>query len=182
MEELERQWIAQAREGSTAHFARLVTQHQQAVRSFLRRLCGNHAEADDLAQEVFLVVWQQLHRFRTEGNFRAWLMGIAYRTYLSNKRSLLRRLLRNRRAIDDTVQSTPPTADALLDLQRALAELPAEKRAVAALCLGAEWSHSEAAIALDLPLGTVKSHAQRAREYLQQRLSGYAPAVPVENH
>src|ERR1022692_459487 len=96
MEEPEHQWIALTKEGSTAHFARLVTHHQQSVRAFLRRLCGNHAEADDLAQETFIVIWQQLHRFRSEGNFRAWLMGIAYRTFLSSRRSLLRRLRRDR--------------------------------------------------------------------------------------
>jgi RNA polymerase sigma factor (sigma-70 family) len=45
-------------------FARLVEAHQQAVRAFLRRLCGDRAEADDLAQEVFIAAWTGLDSFR----------------------------------------------------------------------------------------------------------------------
>ena len=53
--------VAAARAGSDAAFARLVSRHQGAVRGFMRRvLNGDHAEADDVAQEVFLTAWGSL--------------------------------------------------------------------------------------------------------------------------
>ena len=177
---VEGEWIVRAKQGSTSHFAKLVASHQQAVRTFLCRLCGNAAEADDLAQEVFITSWQRLDRFLDDGNFRHWLFGIAYRHYLANQRSLLRRLLRNRIALEAKEDVTSGEDHAALDLRMALAELPPEQRAVAALCLAADWSHTEAAQALQLPLGTVKSHIQRVRLLLQDRLSSYAPAAQAE--
>jgi RNA polymerase sigma-70 factor (ECF subfamily) len=50
-------------------FAPLVEAHQQAVRAFLRRLCGDPAEADDLAQEVFIAAWTSLDSFRRAQTF-----------------------------------------------------------------------------------------------------------------
>jgi RNA polymerase sigma factor (sigma-70 family) len=57
-----------------------------------------------------------------------------------------------------------------LALERAMAGLPAEQRACVALCLAAEFSHAEAAEALGMPLGTVKSHVSRGRARLLQAL------------
>src|SRR5690242_12836812 len=56
--------IGQARNGSKDAFARLVVLHQQPLRAFLRRLSGDWAEADDLAQEVFVIAWMNIVRFR----------------------------------------------------------------------------------------------------------------------
>jgi RNA polymerase sigma-70 factor (ECF subfamily) len=53
-----------------------------------------------------------------------------------------------------------------MTLEAAMKELPIDQRACVALCLGADFTHSEAAQALDLPLGTVKSHVQRGRARL----------------
>jgi hypothetical protein len=50
----EQAWARGAQTGSAEDFAQLVRLHQQALRAFLRRLCGNHADADDLAQETFV--------------------------------------------------------------------------------------------------------------------------------
>ena len=55
-------------------------------------------------------------------------------------------------------------------LERAMADLPLEQRAVVALCLAAEFSHADAAQALGLPLGTVKSHVTRGRARLMDAL------------
>jgi DNA-directed RNA polymerase specialized sigma24 family protein len=51
--------VAAVRDGSELAFNTLVDRHQQAVRMFLRRLLGNDADADDLAQETFLAAWTQ---------------------------------------------------------------------------------------------------------------------------
>ena len=159
--------IAQAQAGSTGAFARLVDAHQQAVRAFLRRLSGD-ADADDLAQETFLTAWRNLGRFEPGRSFRNWLMGLAYRKYLTAQRSLFRRMRRDAIAIEGVNENVSPggMAEARLDLARAMAAMPTDQRAAVALCLAAEFSHAEAAEALGLPLGTVKSHVARGKAKL----------------
>jgi RNA polymerase sigma factor (sigma-70 family) len=147
-------------------FAPLVAAHQQAVRAFLRRLCGDPAEADDLAQEVFIAAWTSLDRFRRGENFRLWLYGIAYRKFLASRRAAGRRRHREARAAEIAEQVENPDADARLDLQKAMMALSEPQRAAVALCLAAEVSHSDAAALLALPLGTVKAHVQRGRAIL----------------
>lgn len=141
--------------------------HQQAVRSFLRRALDDPADADDLAQETFLAAWSRLWRYRGEASFRSWLCAIAWKKALSHQRSRGR----ERRRIE-VLDPAPASscADARLDLERALKALPDDQRAAVALCLGAEFSHAEAAEALGLPLGTIKSHVQRGRAKLLQVL------------
>ncbi len=156
--------------GSAEAFARLVDRHQQAVRGFLRRLSGNHADADDLAQDTFLAAWGRLVTFRRSESFRAWLCGIAYRKWMGHRRSGARRSAREAEGLDDAPATVSP--DARLDAAAVLALLPADQRAAVALCLAAEFSHAEAAEALGLPLGTVKSHVARGRARLLEVLGG----------
>lgn len=168
--EAEAQWVEQARAGSSAAFGRIVDAHQQAVRAFLRRLCRNWAEADDLAQETFVTAWSSLGRFQGGRSVKLWMFGIAYRKFLTARRGDARRARREAESadLDATSPSGAGASDARMDAARALAQLAPEQRAAVALCLGAEFSHAEAAEALGLPLGTVKSHVQRGRAKLLQ--------------
>ena len=170
-EEDEQARVRDARAGSAAAFGRLVQMHQQALRAFLRRLCGNAADADDLAQESFVFAWEHIGRFDPARSFRPWLFGIAWRKYRERKRSWLRRLLRES-AVADSETSFESDPGLKLDLVKATESLPAEQRAAVLLCLGAEFTHVEAAEALALPLGTVKSHVARGREKLAAMLGG----------
>lgn len=164
--------VAAAKDGSTDAFSRLVERHQQAVRAFLRRTCGDWALADDLAQETFLAAWSKIGRLQAGASVRAWLCGIGYNKHLTARRGAARS-----RARDAVYQAErPPPAAAFaedrLALEAAMAELPPEQRACVALCLAADFSHAEAAEALGLPLGTVKSHVSRGRARLLQALGG----------
>ena len=156
--------------GSPDAFARLVDRHQQAVRGFLRRLSGNHADADDLAQETFLAAWGRLAAFRRSESLRAWLCGIAYRKWLSQRRAAGRRSAREQWSQEDAPPA--PSPDMRLDAATALGLLPQDQRAAVALCLAADFSHAEAAEALGLPLGTVKSHVTRGRARLVEVMGG----------
>ena len=160
-----------ARAGSADAFGRLVQMHQQALRAFLRRLCGNAADADDLAQEAFVFAWEHIGRFDPARPFRPWLFGIAWRKYRERKRSWLR-LVRRENAVAQKDTGFTPDPGLKLDLVKAAESLPVEQRAVVLLCLGAEFTHAEAAEALALPLGTVKSHIARGREKLAVMLGG----------
>src|SRR5690606_15536685 len=69
-------------------FGELVKRHQSAVRNLLRRLThGDHARADDLAQETFLKAHRHITRYRGDAAFSSWLYRIAYHTFLNDQRS-----------------------------------------------------------------------------------------------
>lgn len=162
--------VAEARAGSAAAFAGLVERHQQALRAFLRRACGDWALADDLAQETFLAAWSRLDQLKTGASVRAWLCGIGYRKHLTALRAGARDRAREARYEAERPPMPTAGADDRLALEAAMADLPAEQRACVALCLAADFSHAEAAEALSLPLGTVKSHVSRGRARLLQAL------------
>ena len=151
-------------------FAPLVEAHQQAVRAFLRRLCGDPAEADDLAQETFVAAWTGLDRFRGDADFRLWLYGIAYRKFLAGRRAAGRQRMREAAVADIAATVTNPDVEARIDLKNAMMALSEPQRAAIALCLAAGVSHGDAAALLELPLGTVKSHVQRGRAMLLSML------------
>jgi RNA polymerase sigma-70 factor (ECF subfamily) len=164
--------VAEAQAGSAQAFNRLVAQHQQAVRAFVRRLAGDWSDADEVAQQAFVAAWTQLRQFQRGRNFRLWLCGIAYRKFLAARRSAWRRRRREEIAAEGQAAVTVPAADDRLDVRKALGALPEEQRAAVALCLAAGYSHGDAAEALGIPLGTVKSHVQRGRETLLAALRG----------
>jgi len=92
---------------------------------------------------------------------RSWLFGIAYRSFLDHTRKTKRRqTLAQQQA---------------LDVERAMDSLPPDCRAVVMLCLLHGLTHSEAATATGLPLGTVKSHVGRGKTKLRAILTEYAP-------
>lgn len=162
--------IAAARRGDSRAFAALVDAHQQAVRGFLRRFTGAWADADDIAQEAFVTAWRRLDRFEGRSTFRSWVSGIGYRIARDARRAHGRALKRD----GDWAESQAPAEQAPIEDRMALADamaaLPEDQRAVVALCLGEGFSHTEASEILNLPLGTVKSHASRGRERLLQAL------------
>jgi RNA polymerase sigma factor (sigma-70 family) len=162
--------VAAAQGGSTEAFSRLVERHQQALRAFLRRACGDWAQADDLAQETFLAAWARIGRLKAGASVRAWLCGIGYNKHLTAMRSAGRERARGAAYEVDREETVDARPEDKLALEKAMAGLPAEQRACVALCLAADFSHAEAAEALDMPLGTVKSHVSRGRSRLMQAL------------
>jgi RNA polymerase sigma-70 factor (ECF subfamily) len=166
-------WVRDAQTGSAQAFSRLVRTHQQALRAFLRRLCGNHTDADDLAQETFVQAFALIGRLDPQRSFRAWLFGIGWRKFREGRRGWLRLLKRESR-FAETFEGSDCSDPALgMDLAAATAALPPEQRAVVLLCLGCEFTHAEASEALALPLGTVKSHIARGRERLKEMLGDW---------
>jgi RNA polymerase sigma factor (sigma-70 family) len=165
--------VKAARAGSDAAFGHLVRQHQSPVRAFLRRtLSGGWAEADDVAQETFITAWRSLRSLRDDVGFRPWLMGIAWRKAQDRLRGSLRAASRDRAWFD---AGPPPFEVSITDaiaITNAMRALPPDTRACVALCLADGWSHAEAATALGLPLGTVKSHVARGRARLLAVLGG----------
>ncbi len=165
--------IGLARSGDYAAFGRLVDMHQAAVRAFLRRVTGNYADADDLAQEAFARTWEVLNRFDGTSSLRTFICGVAFQYWRRARRAQSRRDVRETAYADlaDTqTDEAPERAAQRLALRKAMEELPEDQRAALALCLGQEFTHGEAGEILGLPLGTVKSHVTRGRARLQLAL------------
>ena len=158
-----------------AAFTELVQRHQSRVRTVLRRLTrGDTLLADDLAQETFVLAWKNLKRFRFEAQFSTWIYRIAFNAWQSEIRKKREVLM----DVDD--ESPPPGSDAFeempdvvsrVDLERAMAVLSDGERAAIAACYYADLSHEEAAKALGIPVGTVKTHVLRAKAKLKARLA-----------
>jgi RNA polymerase sigma factor (sigma-70 family) len=165
--------IGLARRGDLAAFGRLVDMHQAAVRAFLRRVSGNYADADDLAQEAFARTWEVLDRFDGTSSLRTFICGVAFQYWRRARRAQSRRDVRETAYADlsDTQTDEPPERAAQrVALRKAMEDLPEDQRAALALCLGQDFTHAEAAEILGLPLGTVKSHVTRGRARLQAAL------------
>lgn len=170
--------IARAVVGDDRHaYAELVRRHQSAVRACLRRLtAGNHALADDLAQETFLLAWRNLAAFRHDARFSTWLYRIALNAWLTHARKRRESLQDDLDEVAAEAGPDPatPLADRV-DLERAIACLSDGERAAIAACYYADLSHEEAAAALGMPLGTVKTHILRAKAKLRARLGKEEP-------
>ncbi len=169
-------WLARARGGDRAAFAQLVRAHQSRVRQQLRRLThGDLALADDLAQETFVQAWQHLADFRGEARLATWLHRIALTRFLQHVRRP-GRLDAWCEAVDAEAAHDPRPAEGLRqDVEQALATLGEMQRLAILHCYHLDLSHVEAAQVLGLPLGTLKSHLERAKTRLRGLLAAWNP-------
>jgi len=163
--------LAGIRDGSEHAFNRFIDRHQQSLRAFLRGLIAA-ADADDIAQETFLAAWVQAGRYRGGASVRSWLFAIAWRKAKDSHRRWFRQRQRESQYRHEMSQPADGAAgiDERLAVRQALHRLPMAQRAAVLLCLAEGLTHTEAADALGMPLGTVKSHVARGRENLRAAL------------
>ncbi|MDX1482034.1 MAG: sigma-70 family RNA polymerase sigma factor [Woeseiaceae bacterium] len=158
-------------DNDTAAFGELVSRHQSQVRNFLRRLTRDPDLAEDLAQDTFVHAWDRLHGYTGKGSVIGWLLKVAYTTFLQSKR-------RSRRygEILDQIGAdgmaggrlAATDCDEISDLDRFLAVLGEEERAVMILSYACGLSHREIADATSQPVGTIKSIIFRGKEKIRQ--------------
>ena len=142
----------------------------------LRRRCGDDDVAADVLQETFLAVWRAAASYTGTNQAGGWLWSIAMRRLVDAHR---RRTVRAREAGDQPVGPTlvPSAEDEALAgsyedrLAAALGRLSPELRAVLQATILDGLSVREAAVVLDVPEGTVKSRAARARRQLREALA-----------
>ena len=172
-------WLARARQGDRHAFARLVRAHQSRVRLQLRRLThGDAALADDLAQETFVQAWLHLNDFRGDARLATWLHRIALTRFLQHARRPQLPVEWNDAGADDAHEAghDPRAVEGLgRDVERALQALSEIQRLVVVHCFHLDLSHAEAAQVLGLPLGTLKSHLDRAKTRLRELLGAWNP-------
>ena len=175
-------FLLRLRAGEAQAFEELVRAYQHRVFGVALRMLGNAAEAEEIAQEVFLRAHRALAEFRGDAKLSTWLYAIASRLCLTRLGSGERAMIRQG---EDSVMLLAHDAggpDAMLEqteleaaLHRAIAELPDERRIVVVLRDLEGLSYEEIAAALDLPTGTVRSRLHRARLDLKDKLERFLP-------
>ena len=157
-------------QNDSAAFGELVSRHQSQVRNFLRKLTRDFTLADDLAQDCFLHAWDKIHTYSGSGSFIGWLLKVAYTTFLQSRRKSNRygEILEQVGKQDDaTGGRTVVESDEITDLDKFLAVLTEEERAVMILSYACGLSHREISDAANHPVGTVKSIIFRGKEKIR---------------
>jgi RNA polymerase sigma-70 factor (ECF subfamily) len=179
--------IARAAKGDLDAFNDLVRTHERLVYNVALRMLGNADEAADVTQDSVIAAYEHLGDLR--GPFRPWLLRIVVnRCY-----DALRRRRRGPRSLDELVDDRAlPLAGPSMDPERfalsaelaraieaSLQDLPDDQRAVAILVDVNGLSYEEAAAALRVPIGTVRSRLFRARAKLRDALLAQGELLPA---
>jgi len=162
-------------------FDELLTRYRDEVVRHADRIVRDEATADDVAQEVFLRVWDRADQWNEEGSFRSWLLRIATNVSLTHLRTVRRRREQRLELSLDEGKEEKPAPDWIVErrlpgpdtqyerqerrhlLRRLVAKLSEEKREVFHLIYDAEVEVREAAERLGVPEGTIKSRLHHGR-------------------
>jgi len=187
MSELERTLLRRLRDRDERAFRELLEAHRDRVFNITYRMLGNRAEAEDVAQEVFITVFKTIETFREESKFSTWLYRVTVNHCKNRIKYLARRHERDRDELDETSQqqngavSGAPVRAAQPDralasaqmekhLQEAIANLDDDHRVVVVLRDVEDLSIEEICEITGLPDGTVKSRLHRARLVLRKKM------------
>jgi len=164
--------FARARAGDAAAFAAIVREHQSMVFGMAYHFLHSWSQAEELAQDVFLSLHQNLARIESARHLIFWL-----RRVTSNRCIDWVRSPRHRREVPMDEMREPAAAarlrDPMLDalLRRLAAELPPQSRLVVTLRFQEDLDLADIAAITDMPLNTVKSHLRRSLEVLRRKLA-----------
>jgi len=171
--------IAHAQAGDRSAFSELVCLHYDSVVRVVYRLCGDAQIAEDAAQEAFIRAWVSLPDYQPRAPFRSWLFRIAVNAALDVLRRKPEERLETREENLMMAEKSLSPETAYLEkeqadfLQGAVRALPEASRAVLVLREYGELSYSEIAAVLEIPVGTVMSRLNYARNRLRETLSEY---------
>jgi RNA polymerase sigma-70 factor (ECF subfamily) len=164
--------LSQARAGSESAFAALVREHQAMVFGLAYHFLQCRAQAEELAQDVFLALHQNLTRVESARHLLFWLRRVTSNRCIDSVRSTRRR---RELPIEDIHEPgvAPRFNDPLLGelLRTVVAELPPQPRMVVTLRFQEDLDLSEIAAIVDMPLNTVKSHLRRSMDTLRRKLA-----------
>lgn len=165
--------------GDPEAFGVLFERHSRAVYNFAFRLTADWAAAEDAVSEVFLTAWRRRGEvvFTTEsGSVLPWLLGVATNQLRNQRRgrrrsdTALARLDANAVQPDHSDETLGRMADEaqMAEVQRVVEQLSQQERDVLALCAWSGLDYADAALALAVPVGTVRSRLSRARMHLRE--------------
>jgi len=173
----------------------MVRTYQDQVYNLVYRMLGNHEEAEDLSQDVFVTVFKSIDKFRGDSKLSTWLYRIAANQCKNRYKYLARRQFHAAKPLDELserdaagrdggpvmpLQAQISEPDKIVEgkrleeaIQREIAALEDEQRLLVILRDIQGLSYHEMATITELPEGTVKSRLHRARMNLKKRLKKY---------
>ena len=183
---IDHELVRRAQAGDEQAFGQLIERNRRAVYRAAYAALGSADDADDVAQDTFVTVYQKLGGFRGEASFKTWLLSIAWRKALDRRRSLTRwlRLTVSHEATggeqSDPVARLPSgemsQEDALAreQLQQMIRQLiqtlPRKLRDALLLAGSGDYTYDQMSRMLGIPLGTVKWRVAEARRVLKRKL------------
>lgn len=167
-------YIHRVQKGNTACFACLLDKYSHSVFSLIFKVIQNREDAEELTQDVFIKVFKHLSSFNETCSFSTWLYRIAYNTAISETRKKKRELLPinenlidnvSEKEIEEMLERTDNTTQ-LEMLEKALAQLPSEERALIFLFYKEEKTIEEISSITKLTKSNVKTKLFRIRKKL----------------
>jgi RNA polymerase sigma-70 factor (ECF subfamily) len=186
--EIHKEVIENCKAGDEKAFSEIVLQRQKKVFNIAYRMLGNSEEAKDLAQEVFISVFQSIKNLKEEIKFDAWLTQITLNHCRNRWKYLKRRQYFTSDSLDDSVETEDGSVPGVLfdpsdnpetvfekkmiqeSIQRGLLKLKEDQRELLVLRDLQGFSYEEMGETLGLPEGTIKSKLHRARMELKEIL------------
>jgi RNA polymerase sigma factor (sigma-70 family) len=172
------------------HFADLFRRHSPGIRRYAARRIGPDA-ADDVVAETFLAAFSGRRKYQFgQADARPWLYGIATNLIGRHRRAEIRQYRAfARTGVDPVTEAFTEQVDARVSaggarrtLAAALAKLPAGQRDALLLVAWGELTYEQAALALSVPVGTVRSRLSRARATIRWALGDADPSALREEH
>ena len=186
--------VQRCKSGERGAFDDLIKRYEKKVYNFAYRLSGNYDEANDVASETFVRVFNALGNFRGDSSFITWLFRIVTNVYLDEKKrqrsrphqSLEEIIELEETSVQRQIEDPGPTPEVQVQrlestaiLQNAINSLPDYQRMMIVMYHTENRSYDEIAAILDLPIGTVKSRLNRARLSLRDKLEPMREHFPV---
>ena len=164
--------VQKAKDGDLDAFGELVKKYQRKIYSLIYQMTFNHAEADDLSQEVFLKAYKALPKFKKKSSFYTWLYRIAVNLVINQlkRRRYEKKILEIRHDPRNSPQKIYERKEIHEKLKEAIAMLPVSLRTTLNLVVNHGLSHKEVAEIVGCSEGTVRSRLHYARRKMQHKL------------
>lgn len=173
----EHELIERCRQGDDEAFRELVDQYKRFVFALIARSVSDHARVEELSQEVFLRIYRGLPHFRGESRLSTWIYRILNNVVAGDHKPRLRAVSLDTTAAEDQPHLEPGVIDRAYSdvelrdrLDKAIERLPPQYQSLVNGHYFGHLGYEELADALQIPLGTVKTHLHRAKRLLRQSL------------
>ncbi len=168
----EKNFITAAQSGDSDAFAQLVQRHSSDAYRTAFMVLRDREDVEDVVQEAFLTCYRKINTFRMDSSFKTWL----YRIVINLCYDRMRKRGREREAFQKvsfnmkTGYGDMSAIEKRIDLKDMISTLNTEYRTTLTLYYGMDFSVKKVAEVLDIPVGTVKSRLNSARNLLKERL------------
>lgn len=177
-------WIEQCKTGDQAAFKQLYSTYSKRVFNLCYRLCNDRGEAEEVTQEIFVQVWENIGKYSGESRFYTWLHALSTNVAITHIRKRKRwwRLLVENQSVRNH-EANAATADSFVDeshhyethydnsLDKLIAKLPEQARLVFILFAVEGYKHEEISNTLNIAVGSSKAQYHRARTLLAKWLN-----------